>query len=122
MRHGESIVERIKDPSTEAETILPMEDAFVATLFNSFDVELDFLKRHFLELKEPLFLVVSSLLLIFCRLHELDEIGRYFGDIEPDCDCSSRLLGFESSWPSEVLVVAGLGLEASGLWVKGSMP
>lgn len=121
MRHGENVVERIKDPSMEADTILPMEDALVATLFNSFDVELDFLKRHLLELKEPLFLGVSSLLLIFCRLQELDEIGRDFGDIEPDCDCSSRF-GFESSWPSDVVGVAGLGLEASGLWVKGSMP
>ena len=73
MRHGDSVVERIKDPSMEAESILPMEDALVATLFNSFDVELSFLKRHFLELKEPLFLGVSSLLIIVCRLQELDE-------------------------------------------------
>jgi len=76
----------------EAASIFPMEEALAATLFNSFDVELDLLKQRFLELKEASYFGVSSLLVISGTFLEL-EGGRDFGEMEPDCDCSS---GFES--------------------------
>lgn len=113
----------MKVPSMDAANTFPMDEALVATLFNSFDVELDLLKQRFLELKEPSFFCVSSLLLPSGRLQQLEDGGRGFGDVEPERNCSSEFLSFdELSWESEDLSVAGLGLEASGLWVTGSIP